>query len=97
MTTATANRPAATKTVATADGAGAEMKTIHSAFRRELRLAPALLRSVEHGDRLRAGDRRQRTWTCSTGSCTTTTPSRTTCCGRSCSSGCRPRSRRSSS
>jgi hemerythrin-like domain-containing protein len=31
------------------------MKTIHSAFRRELRLAPALLRSVEHGDRLRAG------------------------------------------
>jgi hemerythrin-like domain-containing protein len=30
------------------------MKTIHSAFRRELRLAPALLRSVEHGDRLRA-------------------------------------------
>jgi hemerythrin-like domain-containing protein len=39
----------------TAIGAGAEMKTIHSAFRRELRLAPALLRSVEHGDRLRAG------------------------------------------
>jgi hemerythrin-like domain-containing protein len=31
------------------------MKTIHSAFRRELRLAPALLRSVQHGDRLRAG------------------------------------------
>lgn len=30
------------------------MKTIHSAFRRELRLAPELLRSVEHGDRLRA-------------------------------------------
>jgi hemerythrin-like domain-containing protein len=36
-------------------GAAAEMATIHSAFRRELRLAPALLRSVEHGDRLRAG------------------------------------------
>jgi hemerythrin-like domain-containing protein len=54
MTTATANRPTATKSVATATGAGAEMKTIHSAFRRELRLAPALLRSVEHGDRLRA-------------------------------------------
>jgi hemerythrin-like domain-containing protein len=31
------------------------MATIHSAFRRELRLAPALVRSVEHGDRLRAG------------------------------------------
>jgi hemerythrin-like domain-containing protein len=36
-------------------GAGAEMKTIHSAFRRELRLAPALICSVEPGDRLRAG------------------------------------------
>jgi hemerythrin-like domain-containing protein len=52
MTTATATaRPAAKL----ATGAGAEMKTIHSAFRRELRLAPNLLRSVEHGDRLRAG------------------------------------------
>lgn len=51
MTTATVTRPAAK----TATGAGAEMKTIHSAFRRELRLAPDLLRSVEHGDRLRAG------------------------------------------
>jgi hypothetical protein len=38
--------------VATAVGAGAEMTTIHSAFRRELRLAPALIGSVEHGDRL---------------------------------------------
>src|SRR4051812_41494072 len=53
MTIATATRPN-TKTVPTATGAGAEMKTIHSAFRRELGLAPALLRSVEHGDRLRA-------------------------------------------
>ena len=51
MSTSTLTRP----TVATAVGAGAEMATIHSAFRRELRLAPALLRSVEHGDRLRAG------------------------------------------
>jgi hemerythrin-like domain-containing protein len=51
MTTATVTRP----TGQTAVGAGAEMKTIHSAFRRELRLAPQLLRSVEHGDRLRAG------------------------------------------
>ena len=51
MSTPTLTRP----TVATAVGAGAEMKTIHSAFRRELRLAPALIRSVEHGDRLRAG------------------------------------------
>ena len=51
MSTATITRPEAR----TATGAGAEMKTIHSAFRRELRLAPALLRSVEHGDRLRAG------------------------------------------
>jgi hemerythrin-like domain-containing protein len=51
MTTATVTRPA----TETAVGAGAEMKTIHSAFRRELRLAPALLCSVEHGDRLRAG------------------------------------------
>jgi hemerythrin-like domain-containing protein len=51
MSTATVARPAAK----TAIGAGAEMKTIHSAFRRELRLAPDLLRSVEHGDRLRAG------------------------------------------
>lgn len=50
MSTATITTPS-TKT---AVGAGAEMKTIHSAFRRELRLAPALLRSVEHGDRLRA-------------------------------------------
>jgi hemerythrin-like domain-containing protein len=47
----TVTRPAAP----TAVGAAAEMTTIHSAFRRELRLAPALLRSVEHGDRLRAG------------------------------------------
>ena len=44
----------AAKAVKTAQGAAAEMKTIHSAFRRELRLAPALVRSVEHGDRLRA-------------------------------------------
>ena len=51
MSTPTLTRPA----VATAVGAGAEMATIHSAFRRELRLAPALVRSVEHGDRLRAG------------------------------------------
>ena len=51
MTTVTVTRP----TTTTAVGAGAEMATIHSAFRRELRLAPALLRSVEHGDRLRAG------------------------------------------
>jgi hemerythrin-like domain-containing protein len=51
MSTPTVTAPS-TKT---AIGAGAEMKTIHSAFRRELRLAPALLRSVEHGDRLRAG------------------------------------------
>jgi hemerythrin-like domain-containing protein len=51
MSTATATNPAAQ----TATGAGAEMRTIHSAFRRELRLAPDLLRSVEHGDRLRAG------------------------------------------
>lgn len=42
-------------TTTTAVGAAAEMATIHSAFRRELRLAPALVRSVEHGDRLRAG------------------------------------------
>jgi hemerythrin-like domain-containing protein len=54
MTTATATRPVP-KTAPTATGAAAEMKTIHSAFRRELRLAPGLLRSVEHGDRLRAG------------------------------------------
>jgi hemerythrin-like domain-containing protein len=39
----------------TAVGAGVEMATIHLAFRRELRLAPGLLRSVEHGDRVRAG------------------------------------------
>ena len=51
MSTATVTRP----TTKTATGAAAEMKTIHSAFRRELRLAPDLLRSVEHGDRLRAG------------------------------------------
>ena len=50
MSTATTTTP----TTKTALGAGAEMKTIHSAFRRELRLAPGLLRSVEHGDRLRA-------------------------------------------
>jgi hemerythrin-like domain-containing protein len=50
MTAATVTR-LATKT---AVGAGAEMKTIHSAFRRELRLAPDLIRHVEHGDRLRA-------------------------------------------
>ena len=50
MSTPTLSRP----DVKTATGAAAEMKTIHSAFRRELRLAPALLRSVEHGDRLRA-------------------------------------------
>ena len=42
-------------TTTTAVGAGAEMATIHSAFRRELRLASALVRSVEPGDRLRAG------------------------------------------
>ena len=42
-------------TTTAAVGAGAEMATIHSAFRRELRLAPALIRSVEHGDRLQAG------------------------------------------
>lgn len=51
MSTATLNPPA----TQTAVGAAAEMKTIHSAFRRELRLAPQLLRSVEPGDRLRAG------------------------------------------
>jgi hemerythrin-like domain-containing protein len=39
----------------TAVGAAAEMATIHSAFRRELRLAPGLLRSVADGDRMRAG------------------------------------------
>jgi hemerythrin-like domain-containing protein len=50
MSTTTVTRPA----VKTAVGAGAEMKTIHSAFRRELRLAPELLRSVEHGDRMHA-------------------------------------------
>lgn len=50
MSTATTTTP----TTKTAVGAGAEMKTIHSAFRRELRLAPDLLRAVEHGDRLRA-------------------------------------------
>lgn len=38
-----------------ASGAGAEMTTIHSAFRRELRLAPVLICSVEPADRLRAG------------------------------------------
>ena len=53
MSTATTTRPT-TDTPALAVGAAAEMVTIHSAFRRELRLAPALLRSVEHGDRLRA-------------------------------------------
>jgi hemerythrin-like domain-containing protein len=42
-------------TSTTAIGAAAEMATIHSAFRRELRLAPDLFVSVEHGDRLRAG------------------------------------------
>ncbi|HET6876720.1 MAG TPA: hemerythrin domain-containing protein [Jatrophihabitans sp.] len=50
MSTATVPAP----TTKTAVGAGAEMRTIHSAFRRELRLAPDLIRSVEHGDRLRA-------------------------------------------
>jgi hemerythrin-like domain-containing protein len=56
MTTATATAATTTRSVAKlATGAGAEMKTIHSAFRRELRLASGLLRSVEHGDRLRAG------------------------------------------
>jgi hemerythrin-like domain-containing protein len=35
--------------------AGAEMRTIHSAFRRELRLAPNLITSVDDGDKLRAG------------------------------------------
>jgi len=50
MSTATVTRPS----TRTAVGAGAEMKTIHSAFRRELRLTPGLIRSVEHGDRLRA-------------------------------------------
>lgn len=38
-----------------ATGAGAEMKTIHSAFRRELRLAPVLICSVQPEDRLHAG------------------------------------------
>ena len=51
MHTSTLTLPAG----ATAVGAGAEMRTIHSAFRRELGLAPGLLRSVEHGDRIRAG------------------------------------------
>jgi hemerythrin-like domain-containing protein len=51
MSNLTIDRP----TVKTAVGAGTEMATIHLAFRRELRLAPGLLRSVEHGDRLRAG------------------------------------------
>jgi hemerythrin-like domain-containing protein len=51
MTSTIAARPAGK----TAAGAAAEMRTIHSAFRRELRLAPELIRSVEHGDRLRAG------------------------------------------
>jgi hemerythrin-like domain-containing protein len=51
MSNLTIERP----TVNTAVGAGAEMATIHLAFRRELRLASGLLRSVEHGDRLRAG------------------------------------------
>ncbi|GAB2471860.1 hemerythrin domain-containing protein [Jatrophihabitans fulvus] len=47
-------RPASLPTGPTAVGAAAEMRTIHTIFRRELRLAPALIRSVEHGDRLRA-------------------------------------------
>lgn len=50
MSSPTIARP----TTRTAVGAGAEMKTIHSAFRRELRLAPGLIRCVEHGDLLRA-------------------------------------------
>ncbi len=52
MSTPTLNAPTTTNP---AIGAGAEMKTIHTAFRRELRLAPALICSVEPGDRLRAG------------------------------------------
>ena len=56
MTITTTARPTTARpTTETASGAAAEMVTIHSAFRRELRLAPGLLRSVEHGDRLRAG------------------------------------------
>jgi hemerythrin-like domain-containing protein len=55
MSTSTTSPTRTLPSVATAVGAGAEMTTIHSAFRRELRLAPALIRSVEHGDRLRAG------------------------------------------
>jgi hemerythrin-like domain-containing protein len=51
MSTPTLLRPAEK----TATTAGAEMTTIHTAFRRELRLAPDLIRSVEPGDRLRAG------------------------------------------
>ena len=39
----------------TAIGAAAEMRTIHTAFRRELRLAPDLVGAVPPGDRLRAG------------------------------------------
>lgn len=50
MTSTTLTRSA----VQAAVGAGAEMATIHSAFRRELRLAPGLIRGVEQGDRLRA-------------------------------------------
>lgn len=55
VTQSVATGPAAKTAVKTAVGAGAEMKTIHSAFRRELRLAPSLIRSVTNGDRLRAG------------------------------------------
>jgi hemerythrin-like domain-containing protein len=55
MTDTIATTTVARPGVKTAVGAAAEMTTIHSAFRRELRLAPALLRSVEHGDRLKAG------------------------------------------
>ena len=57
MSTPTLAAPttAITTTAKPAVGAGAEMKTIHTAFRRELRLAPVLICSVEPGDRLRAG------------------------------------------
>jgi hemerythrin-like domain-containing protein len=50
MTSTIVARPSAKA----ATGAAAEMRTIHSAFRRELRLASELIRSVEHGDRLQA-------------------------------------------
>ena len=44
MSDLTIVRPA----INTAVGAGVEMATIHLAFRRELRLAPGLLRSAPH-------------------------------------------------